>query len=393
MTLLPVRCVPGRCFRQLRFSARIPTALFVALLGGVAGLAGSASADDPLNPVAASFRDLGDSATFSQTWNASTPDEHQQWHATFEATAKRLLGEMPQQVPAEVKWLEEKQFDGFKRHKIMVRTEADYWAPVYYYVPDRLAGPTAAMVCLHGHSGIVPYIDEGTSDEARERTRRSELDYAVHFAKAGYISAAIVVRGWDETADRQDPGIRNPRRSCYQVTMNSFLLGMTPQGLRCWDAMRVIDFLQTQPQVDSDRIGVAGLSGGGTLAMYLPVLEPRVKLVMIGGAFSGYRESIYDIHHCICNCLPGIMQYGDMSDIVALYAPRPVLLINGIHDPIFPIQQAREGFEKLQQVYQLLGHPDRIDADFFDGPHAWSNRKTVPFLHQHFGQPQRQAAP
>ncbi len=343
-----------------------------------------ASPPENVSPVAASFRHLGDAVTPSQSWAAATGDEHQRWQAEFQGTVQRLLGEMPEAVPLDVQWLEEKQFDGYKRHKVLVRTEAEYWAPVYYYVPDQLAGPVPAMVCLHGHSGIVPYIDEGTSEEAKQRTRRSELDYAVHFAKAGYVSAAIVVRGWDETADRQDPGIRNPRRSCYQITMNSLLLGMTPQGLRCWDAMRVIDFLQTQSAVDSQQIGVAGLSGGGTLALYLPVLDERVRLVMIGGAFSGYRESIYDIHHCICNCLPGIMRYGDMSDVVALYAPRPVLLINGIHDPIFPIQQAREGFEKLQRVYALLEHPENIDADFFDGPHAWSNRKTVPFLQKHF---------
>ena len=51
------------------------------------------------------------------------------------------------------------------------------------------------------------------------------------------------------------------------------------------DAMRVIDFLQSQKNVDPTRLAVAGLSGGGTLAKYLPVLEDRVKLVMIGCFF------------------------------------------------------------------------------------------------------------
>jgi dipeptidyl aminopeptidase/acylaminoacyl peptidase len=156
-------------------------------------------------------------------------------------------------------------------------------------------------------------------------------------------------------------------------------------GLRCWDAMRVIDFLQEQPEVDAEKIGVAGLSGGGTLAMYLPVLDERVKLAMIGGAFTSYRTSIFAVTHCICNCLPRVMQYGDMAEVVALHAPRPVLLINGIHDPIFPIEEAREGYEKLQRVYALLGVPENLDADFFEGGHAWSNNKTLPFLEKHFG--------
>jgi len=91
------------------------------------------------------------------------------------------------------------------------------------------------------------------------------------------------------------------------------------------------------------------------------------------------------VPHCICNCLPGIMRYGDMAEVAALHAPRPVLLINGFHDSIFPIEEAREGYAKLKRVYALLGVPENLDADFFDGPHAWSNNKTQAFLEQHFG--------
>lgn len=330
-----------------------------------------------------SFKGLADKVKPSLAWKASSLEEHQSWHNQLKPKIVELLGEMPAKVPLEVEWLEEKEFDTFIRHKVLVRTEETYWAPVYYFVPKNLTEKTPAVICLHGHSGIVPYIGEADDQAGLDRIRKSELDYAVHFAKHGYIAAAIVVRGWNETADRQDTSIKIPR-SCYQVTMNSFLLGMSPQGLRCWDAMRVIDFLSTQELVDTERLAVAGLSGGGTLAMYLPILEDRIQLVMIGGAFSGYRESIFDIHHCICNCLPGVMPLADMADVVGLYAPKPVLLINGVRDPIFPIAQAEQGFEQLQRMYKLLNRSDFIEADFFDGEHAWSNRKTVPFLEKHF---------
>ncbi len=334
----------------------------------------------------ANFAQLAGANRPSLLWNAATVAEHEAWRVQFGKTMKQLLGRMPQHVPLEVKWVSEKKFDNFTRHKIYVRSEEAYWVPVFYFVPHKRAEKTPAIVCLHGHSGINPYIGEGKTESARKKTAELSLDYAVYFAEHGYVTAAIVVRGWNETSGDQDPGVKHVKRSCRQVTMNSFLLGMTPQGLRCWDAMRVIDFLQTRDEVDSDRIGVAGLSGGGTLAMYLPILDERVKLVMIAGAFSSYRTSIYAMPHCICNCLPGVMQHGDMAEVVALYAPRPVLLINGIHDPIFPVAEAREGFSKLQRVYELLGHSDRIDADFFDGPHAWSNNKTLTFLATHFGQ-------
>ncbi len=334
----------------------------------------------------ANFEQLAQTNHPSQLWNAESLAQHEAWQAKFGKTMKQLLGRMPQRVPLEVQWVSEKKFDQFTRHKIYVRSEEAYWVPVYYFVPHERAEKTPAIVCLHGHSGIEPYIGEGQTEAEQKKTAELSLDYAVYFAEHGYVTAAIVVRGWNETSGDQDPGVKHVKRSCRQVTMNALLLGMTPQGLRCWDAMRVIDFLQTRDEVDADRIGVAGLSGGGTLAMYLPILDSRVKLAMIAGAFSSYRTSIYAMPHCICNCLPGVMQHGDMTEVVALYAPRPVLLINGIHDPIFPVAQAREGFAKLQQVYKLLGHSDRIDADFFDGPHAWSNNKTLEFLATHFGQ-------
>ncbi len=330
------------------------------------------------------FQTLADNTELKMQWDAKTVEEHKAWRAKFHAKMLELLGRMPKRVPLDVRWHEKKDFPKLVRHKIYVRTQENYWCPAYFFVPKGLKGRAPAIVCQHGHSGIYPYIREG-SEKERAKCRAHDLDYAVYLAEHGYVTIAPVVRGWDETAADQDRGAGN-RRSCLRVTMNTFLMGMTPMGLRCWDAMRLIDFLLTRDEVDPDRIGAAGLSGGGTLTTYLPILDDRVKLAMIGGAFSSYRASIYSIHHCVCNCLPGVMQYGEMTEVVALHAPRPVLLINGINDRIFPIGPARKGFAKLKEVYALLGVPDRIEADFFDGPHSWHHEKTVPFLKKHFGE-------
>lgn len=344
-------------------------------------------ADEPAAPpinsqVMPAFQALADQTSMQMEWKAGTVEEHEAWRDKFHAKLIELLGRMPAPVEYEVKWTEEKDLGSVVRHKLYIRTQEDYFTPVYYFVPKERTGKRPAMVCLHGHSGVYPYIREGTEAE-KAKCRKLALDYAVYFAEHGYVTAAPVVRGWNETKADGDPAAGH--RSCRRVTMDTFLLGMTPMGLRCWDAMRVIDFLQRQPQVDAAKIGVAGLSGGGVLALYLPVLDERVKLAMIAGAFSSYRTSTFVIPHCICNCLPGIMQYGDMAEVVALHAPRPVLLINGVHDSIFPIKEARQGYEKLRRVYALLGVPENLDADFFDGPHSWSNNKTLAFLERHFG--------
>ena len=202
-------------------------------------------------------------------------------------------------VPLEVKWTERRDFEKFTRYKIYVRTERSYWSPVYYFVPQNITQPVPAIVCLHGHSGVYPYIRAGRNEAERKMTLDVELDYAVYFAEHGYISAAIVGRGWNETAGYRDGGPKSIR-SCHHVSMNSFLHGMTPQGLRCWDAMRVIDFLQSQKNVDPTRLAVAGLSGVGTLSKYLPVLEDRVKLVMIVGRTNEHTSEIESRTNLVC---------------------------------------------------------------------------------------------
>lgn len=337
----------------------------------------------PEHRVETSFRGLANSISPTFAWNATSLKEHRAWQTTFQKQMLEVLGRMPERVPLDVKWVEEERFDQFTRHKIYIRTEKRFWCPVYYFVPHKIKKRRAAIVCLHGHDGVVPYLGE----DRKPGVPRPVLsrDFASYFAEHGYVTALPIIRGWDETAGYQDPYGKSVKRSCQNVTMNSLLLGMSPAGLRCWDAMRVIDFLETQPTVDTKRIGVAGLSGGGTLSLYLPILDQRVKLVMMAGVFSSYRNSFFAMNHCICNCLPGVMQYGEMSDVVALHAPRPVLLINGKRDQSAPIADARIGLEKLKHVYTLLGVPGRIEADFFDGPHEWSNARTLNFLAKHFG--------
>jgi len=79
------------------------------------------------------------------------------------------------------------------------------------------------------------------------------------------------------------------------------------------------------------------------------------------------------------------MEWGEMREVAALIAPRPLLVISGTKDPIFPIDGTQRAYSDLEPVYNLLNARQDLEKDFFDGPHAWSNRKTLPFLVKHFG--------
>ena len=314
-------------------------------------------------------------------WKARTRRDHGVWRRKFRTRLRSLVGRMPERVPLQVRETERTDLGTVIRKKIYVRSEADYWIPAYYFVPKLNSGPSPALICLHGPSGSFPYIREGDAAQ-RKKGRDHDLDYAVYLAEHGYVTIAPIQRGWNETALEQDQA--RGTHSCYRVTMDAFLLGSTPVGLRCWDAARLIDFLETEDRVDARRIGVAGLSGGGTVGLFFSALEDRIKLAMIGGYYCTFKESIFSIHHCICNCVPEMLQWGEMREIAALIAPRPMLVISGTKDPIFPIAATRRAYRDLQTVYDRLGVSNALDKDFFDGPHAWSHRKTIPFLKEHW---------
>jgi len=311
-------------------------------------------------------------------WQAETPAEHEAWREPFKAKLLELLGPNPEPVPLDVKWTETFETEAFTRHKIYVHSEKAYWIPAYYFVPKNVQGKRPAIVCFHGHSGINPYIREGT-DAEKKKGEEHALDYAVYLAEHGYVTVAVVQRGWNETR-HEEP------HSCQRLSRAGFLIGKTPIGMRCWDGSRIIDFLETRDEVDASRIGAAGLSGGGTTTLFFTAIEDRVKLAMCAGYYCTFKDSIYTIHHCICNCVPHLMEWGEMSDVGALIAPRPMLVISGSNDGIFPIEATKRAFETLSGTYRLLGAEDALESDFFEGVHEWSNRKTLPFLAKHFGE-------
>ena len=143
------------------------------------------------------FKRIAEDVSPQLAWNATNPEEHAAWRTQFAAKLRELVGRMPERVPLEAHWDERTETDAFTRHKLYVRSEEHYWVPAYYFVPKHMTGKTPAVICLHGHSGILPYIREGTEAE-KKKGREHALDYALYFAEHGYIPLAVVQRGWNE---------------------------------------------------------------------------------------------------------------------------------------------------------------------------------------------------
>ena len=154
-----------------------------------------------------------------------------------------------------------------------------------------------------------------------------------------------------------------------------------------WDLHWLIDYVETRPDCDAARLGVAGLSGGGLQTLWASALDERVRCAVISGYLYGYKESLLDQHrNCSCNYVPGLYEYVDMGDIAALIAPRPLLIETGNRDGLngaSGLANVTPQVEIIRSAYRLLGHEDRLYHDIFPGEHRWNGVEAIPWMERH----------
>ena len=111
-------------------------------------------------------------------------------------------------------------------------------------------------------------------------------------------------------------------------------------------------------------------------------IDERIRACVVSGYFSTFRESILAMHHCPCNYVSGLSEFGEMHDLAGLIAPRPMLVEAGTHDPIFPIPAVRSGLARARKVYGAFGAGAQVKADIFSGRHQVSGARAYDFLRE-----------
>lgn len=152
-----------------------------------------------------------------------------------------------------------------------------------------------------------------------------------------------------------------------------------------YDAVRSVDYLLTRPEVDASRIGVVGISGGGTTALHVAALDTRIALAYLSGYFSTYRDALLSRPNCICDYIPGILRYAEMYDIAGLVAPRPFFVESGDADTLAPVAATREAFARLRAIYRVFEAENRVALDIFRGGHQFHGKRGWRFAKQHLG--------
>lgn len=313
----------------------------------------------------------------SLAFRATTPDEWQVWRTALVERLTALLGGFPEERgPLNATTIERSEQAGYTREKIAFESEPGVRVPAYLLLPDGVTPDRqrAAVLCLHGHgrgkddvAGIA-----ATPRERQRRIRALNYDYAHQLARRGYVVLAPDARGFGE---RAADGM-----GCAWAMTAGLLLGKVLVGLRVWDAMRAIDYLQARPEVDPTRIGCLGLSWGGTHTMYTAALDERIRAAVISGAFGTFKDALIDAEECSCQYVPSLLCHADLPDITALIAPRPLLIESGDDDPHYTREVVNVAYATLQGAYRLLGAEGILAIDRFPGNHRFNGLHAYPWL-------------
>jgi dienelactone hydrolase len=206
---------------------------------------------------------------------------------------------------------------------------------------------------------------------------------AVQAVKEGYIAIAPTTRAFGDTRDDDDKREDKPF-SCRIQLMHDLLLGRTPIGDRVWDMQRILDWAIVNFEVDTSRVAITGNSAGGTVTLFAAAIDTRFTIAAPASYFSTFEGSIGSIVHCDCNYIPGIMNWGRMSDVAGLVAPRPISVIHGRKDDIYPITETRKAFEELRKIYESAGAGSHLQL--FEGAegHRYYQAGAWPFIRHYF---------
>ncbi len=332
-------------------------------------------------------------------FDATTRADWQRWHGELHRRFVETLGVPPfDDFPLRVTAGPVDKLDGYTRHAFTIETAPELFVPAFLLVPEGLTGPRPAILCSHGHGyGMNDLVGLGENGKPRgegadptdEKARDPgyEKDFGLQAVRAGFVTLVFDQMGFGRRRDIDFNKKFNLWNNCEHPSKVAIHEGLSMSGIRVFDARRMIDFLQSRPEVKADAIGMVGISGGGLVTQFTSAVDDRIKAACVSGFLNRFDACILGLNHCIDNYVPGLGVVADNDDVACLIAPRPLLIEAGTKDPIFPIEATRAAIAKLERVYKLLDVPDRLDTDIFEKGHEISGAKMWTFFARHLGDP------
>ena len=298
------------------------------------------------------------------SFDGDTVDAWRDWRTQLLPELREQLGPFPDEAfPLNPQIVSTEAYDKCTIHKVIYYSRAEVAIPAYLSIPKGVTAKTPAVLCIHGH---VP----GGKESVISGNGEFGSPYGRDLAEQGVITLCPDNAGMGERA--------HPSGGCDFLWRRLNYLGYDLTGYRVYDLMRGVDYLQSLPEVDEGRIGIAGLSGGCWLGIVHAALDERVRAAVLSGYFTTFAQTSW-FGHCICHHPKGIGELCEMPDIAGLIAPRPIFVEWGTEDVSRPVHPA---FEIAQRIYRAANAGDQIILQEFDAGHLFSGEQSLPWLVQ-----------
>ena len=262
------------------------------------------------------------------------------------AKVLELMGGLPERTPLNARTLGSTQLDGFRIERLVYESQPHFYVPALLYLPDAASGKLPAVVVAAGH-----YANGKVSD----------FMIASELARNGFAVLSYDPIGQGERLQYPDPA--NPQKSLAtgatgehaEAGLQPTLIGDALSRYFAWDGVRAVDYLVSRPEIDPQRIGAYGCSGGGVMTALLMAADPRVKAAGIACYITSFDALVPTLGPQDAEqSTPGFIASGfDLADWVELAAPRPVAIIGTVQD-MFPWQGLLASAREARRFYSLF---------------------------------------
>ena len=240
----------------------------------------------------------------------------------------------------------------YQLQEIEMNTTSKRRIKILLTLPENLKCPFPAVVCIHGHGGnrSVVYDDKSIYK-----------GFATALAEKGYVTISTNV-GQHEVYEK-----------------NRILMGE-----RLWDLKRCVDYLESLPEVDKSKIGCAGLSLGGEMAMWLGAMDELIAVTVSAGFLTVMDQM--EQNHCMCWKFDGLRELVDFADIYSMIAPRPLMCQNGLKEPEtqFCVPLAQKAMKEIKVIYDDFGCSEKAVLKVHNGSHEVDLPSLLAFFEKNF---------
>ncbi len=289
-------------------------------------------------------------------------DSLEDWQSQRAARHRELLemlglDPLPEKTPLQAEVTGRVTQDEFLVEKIHFQSRPGLYVTGNLYLPKQVDEKLPAILYVCGHGGVKR---DGVSFG-------NKVHYQHHgewFARNGFVCLTIDTLQLGE--------IEGIHHGTYRYDMWWWLnRGYTPAGVEAWNCVRALDYLQSRPEVDPERLGVTGRSGGGAYSWWIAAIDERIKAAVPVAGITDLENHVVD--GCVeghCDCMYMVNTYRwDYGQVAAMVAPRPLLISNTDADRIFPLDGVVRTFEAARRIYEMHGAADKIGLNITAGGH------------------------